>query len=240
MRLKIANPNDKNWGKEYKYYINATHTWSLPGVKCSVCKSTWSVIGVAYPCVTITDSILAEKLKKPQPISEFEFTELIKEIVPLFSGDFFLPPGTEFGPLEGKAWGIFGDFAWLNPWTILVQNETYGRLAEAGIKLPKVVSHNLRFRAKNFPELLEFQIEPLARLSQSSYSVAEPARCHACGRETRSATRIIIDQNSIPEHVDLFRIRDLPTFIVAKERLFEICEEENLKDILFSEIDGYE
>jgi hypothetical protein len=46
MLLFHTTPDDANWGKNYKYYVNATHKWGLPGVYVQYVIQLGSMIGV--------------------------------------------------------------------------------------------------------------------------------------------------------------------------------------------------
>jgi uncharacterized double-CXXCG motif protein len=221
MRLYTVKPDDLNWGKRYKYDINAAHKWGLPGVRCPVCGSTWSTTGVEYPVVNLSSLPTAERYRNRWPVSLEEFDDLRVPIASQLSPQALLPPGADFGPLVGRASGKFGDFAWTTPWTMLLRREIYVEIVSYGVKLPKdVVVPELKFKSESIPDLVELQIEPLANLIPASFS-DEGSVCTACGRDSRKVERFIMDGASVPTHVDLFRTRDHPTHIITIERFVE-------------------
>ncbi len=237
MRLFCVRPDDANWGKQFEYEINASHMWGLPGVRCSVCGRTWSTTGIAYPALDLSILPSVGRYCEPSPVTVEEFKELRASILRLLSVDFALPPGTEFGPLVGKARGKFGDFAWLNPWTMLVRHKALLRLMSKHARLPKVVASRLNFQSESPVELLEFQIESFASPSTKSFLAGESSSCLVCGYDARKVKRVIVNRASIPSRVDLFRLRDFPTTILATERFAKIVQELNMTDILMSEVD---
>jgi len=180
----------------------------------------------------------ASRYRNRLPVSPEELEELRRPIIPLLPPEAILPPGTDFGPLVGKAWGKFGDFAWLNPWTILMQRGTYEALVSAGVRMPMPgLVPELKFRSKSFPDLVEPQVEPLVNLVPASFLPPESPVCPACGLDSRELDRMIVDRASVPSHVDLFRARDHPTYILATERFVEAVQEANMTDILFKEVE---
>lgn len=238
MRLFHAKPDDVRWGRIYKYDINAAHKWGLPGVKCSACGSTWATTGIEYPAVDLSILPTAYRYRDRRPVSIEELNDLRLPIVPLLPPNAILNPGTDLGPLVGKAWGKFGDFAWLAPWTMLMRREVYEKLSSYGVQLPiEGMAPELKFRSKSFPDLVEPQIEPLANLVSDSFLPSESFSCLACGRDSRKLERFIVDGNSVPNHVDLFRTRDHPTYILATELFVNAVQKLSMTDILFTEVD---
>lgn len=241
MHLFHIERDKANWGKLFKYDIHAAHKWGLPGVNCSVCGSTWGMTGVEYPAVDLSFLPAADRYLNRWPVSPEELDDLRRPIIPLLPSKTILPPGTDFGPLVGKAWGKFGDFAWLTPWTMLMRCDIYEALVSAGVRLPVVgMDPELKFRSKSFPDLVEPQIEPLANLVPSSFILPDSPACTACGRHSRELERMIVDGASVPSQVDLFRPREHPTYILSTERFKEAVQDLNMTDILFIEVDVIE
>ena len=48
----FAEPDDKGWGKEHDYLINAAHARGLPGVICPL-EGAWATTGINYPTVDV-------------------------------------------------------------------------------------------------------------------------------------------------------------------------------------------
>lgn len=238
MRLFSVKPDDVSWGKLFKYEINAAHKWGLPGVSCSVCESTWAMTGVDYPAIDLSSLPIINRYLDRKPVSVEELNALRLPVRPLLNSDAMTPPGTDFWPLVGKAWGKFGDFAWLNPWTMLMKRSTFETLDYNGVRLPKLgLKPDLKFRSNLYPDLVEPQIELLADLLTASFSPSESTNCPACGRNPHKIERFIVDGFSVPSHVDLFRAREHPTNILATEHFVDVVQKFDMADIIFSEID---
>ncbi|MCP3139433.1 double-CXXCG motif protein [Pyxidicoccus sp. QH1ED-7-1] len=94
----------------YPASIDAAHKWSLPGVKCSGCGVTWGAAGHQYPGVDLSQLSERAKFVRPWPVPEAELARLRDLVRPLAPPNAKLPPGTRFGPLEGRASGKFGPF----------------------------------------------------------------------------------------------------------------------------------
>ena len=195
--------------------MRARHVWGLPGTQCDTCNATWSNTGLAYPSVDLSSLPSPDRYKVLWPVALAEFEQLRRPIAELMPAGSVLAPGTDFGPLTGTVEGKFGDFAWPNSWTLLVRQETYELLLRGGARMPKGVPTSLTFR-ESFPGiLLELEIEPLARISRPSLPDLDINRCQACGGNPfKVPDHIEVELSSIPEHVDLFRLREFATIIL--------------------------
>lgn len=208
------------------YDLEATHKWGLPGVRCPFCRSTWAMTGLSFPSVDLSALPLATALEQSGVVKLDKFQLLRDLIIPLMPIKNFLPPpGTEFGPLQGKAFGPFGDFAWVGSWFLLLQRKTLEMIITSGVRTLSPCRTELIHKRKGLPELLELEIEPAIRLD-SSCVPPELSPCKGCGRLGLKAPDVItVQKSSIPQKGDLFRVLELPTYIVAKERLAEIIVE---------------
>lgn len=233
MRLFHLQPEDK----QFEYEIDASHMWGLPGVQCSACGRTWSTTGIAYPALDLSKLPSVGRYCNPSPVAVEELLELRASILPLSPAEFVLPPGAEFGPLVGRARGRFGDFAWVNPWTMLIRREALLRLTSEHIRLPRFVAPHLNFGSEPPVDLLELQIEPHASLSVKSFVSGESSSCSVCAYDARKVQRVIVSRASIPSRAELFRLRDFPTLILATEYFVKIVRKWNMTGILMSEVD---
>jgi len=262
MRLFELKPDKTQWGKKHEYDLDATHRWSLPGVRCPT-HGPMSVAGLAYPAVDLSVLPSSESYREPRLVDVAEFEALRRPLLPLMPDGSVPLPGTQFGPLVGEAWGIFGDFAWLSPWTPLVRREALERLGAAGVRSLLGVPTELTFKARDVPgeyersftpsywagsepphtrtetaDLLELQIEPHAGFAGISLPADGAPACPICGHRAISRPdRIVIDQSSIPEQMDLFRGRELPTLILGTERFAEAVRALQLTDISVEEVE---
>lgn len=172
---------------------------------------------------------------RPEPFNEYcRLREFIRPLAPAGSA---LPPGTEFGPLEGTAQGSFGPFYFQNPWTLLVQRDALGRLVSEGVRGLKGCRTELRFRKKAAPELLELQIEPHGLLHPDCIPPEDRAPCATCGRQGFSLPEEpILDAASLPTDLDLFRLANFATVIVATERFKDVVQRLELGEVVFREL----
>lgn len=234
MRLFEVQPDD-DW--ESKYEIDASHKLGLPGVKCSVCGRTWSTTGIAYPSVGSSVLPSDKRYRDVWPVSLDEIEELRRPLIDSFSNGAVLPPGTEFGPLVGMAQGTFGDFVWLNPWTLLIKSEALSSLIHNGVRMPKAVRPILTFGGNGFVDILELQIEPRARLDLTPTQSDSESRCRACGYKLfRKPKELIIERSSIPQDFDLFRAQDFTTLIFATQKFVEAVEDLKLTAVVFHKV----
>ncbi|OJT18887.1 hypothetical protein BO221_38575 [Archangium sp. Cb G35] len=219
----------------YTGYINGTHKWGLPGILgCPGCKASWSASAKSYPSVDLTPVSSLADFEEPraEPIEEYErLRELVRPLLPPGA---LVEPGTELGPLMGKAQGRFGPLVTLNPWVLLMQSEALEKLQAEGIRGLKGCRTQLRFRQRNSPELLELEILPLGRLHQDCLPRERTPPCPRCGRRglTLPDDRLL-DAATVPHHLDLFRLEDFSTVIVCTERFVEACRRLNLDGVSF-------
>jgi uncharacterized double-CXXCG motif protein len=157
-------------------YIEATHKWGLPGVSCPGCRDTWGAVGSEYPAVDLSFLSNESDYRVNRPVSLNEFKALRAPLVRLVPESAPLGPGTQFGPLVGKAKGKFNDFASVNLWTLLIRSELKAKL-ETRMKMPPTVRPELTWLGDP-TDLLELQLE-----QHGNIKYADPFEfsCQACG-----------------------------------------------------------
>ena len=217
--------------------MRARRVWGLPGIQCDSCNATWSNTGLAYPSVDLSSLPSADRYKVLGAVPLEEFLRLLRPVRELMPSGSVLPPGTDFGPLTGTVKGKFGDFVWLNSWTLLVRQEAYELLLPVGVRMPKGVPASLRFRGAPPTVLVELEIEPLSRISRHSLRDLDIKRCQACGRNPfRVPDHIEVELSSIPQQVDLFRLREFTTIILGTEAFVDAVRALRMTGISFKEV----
>lgn len=214
------------------------HKWGLPGSQCPVC-GAGTKTGDAYPSVDLSH-LPAEEQKKYLPRFEPDFAEferLREQVRPLVPPGVHLWPGTDFGPLNGKAQGEFGPLVLHHPWTLVMQREPLEQLLAQGQRGLKGVRTELRFRKKNPPELLELELLPRGELHPDCLVESHPP-CPRCGsRGLKRSEEPILNAVTLPEGLDLFRMSDFMTMIIVTERFVEAVRRLGYEqDILFREL----
>jgi uncharacterized double-CXXCG motif protein len=221
----------------YTASLDAAHTWSLPGVKCSDCGATWGDAGHEYPGVDLSRLPERAKFVRPWPVLDTELARLRELVRPLAPPGAELPPGTRFGLLEGRASGKFRPFTSAGDITWLVRRDALERLQAEGVRGLQGFPTALRFRQKDAPELLELQIEPHGRLHQDCLPPDLPPPCATCGRlGLTRPDEPILDAASLPTDRDLFRVGDFTTMVISTERFMEAVRRLELDGITFREL----
>lgn len=217
--------------------FDAAHKWGLPGIQCPSCGIIWSGAGLQYPSVDASGQAESADLEEPHLERNFTRFEHVRDLVrPLLPGGVPLGPGTRFGPLIGKAWGKFGPFAWLNPWTLLVRRDVLERLQAEGLRGLIGCHTALRFRQKEPPELLELEILPYGIFHPDCLPVRPPP-CTRCGRDDVSLPeQPLLDGASLPVHLDLFRLANFPTVIIATARFADVVQRLGPSGVRFREV----
>ena len=235
MRLFEIDPDDSDGGPSYGYELDAAHEYGLPGLKCPACGATWAATGPAFPGVDLSGLPSPERYRDGWPVGPEELEELRRPLRPLLPAGCVPPPGTEFGPLVGRARGVYADFVWNDPWTLLLKREAMTKLLGAGLRLPSGVAPRLTFPRGEEAELLELQIEPAGELSEESFAEGSPP-CPACGREGRRRERVVFDSLSAPNDLDIFRVRNFPTMLLVTGGFVEAARRLGLTGAVFVEV----
>jgi uncharacterized double-CXXCG motif protein len=148
-----------------------------------------------------------------------------------------LPPGTSFGPLEGRASGKFGPFTSQGNITWVARRDALEHLQADGVRGLLGCRTELRFRQKDPPELLELQIEPHGRLHPDCLPPDASPPCATCGRlGLTRPDEPILDAASLPTDLDLFRMGDFSTMVIGTERFMKAVRRLERPGIVFREL----
>ncbi len=240
MRLFEIGPDDES---PYRYYVSATHKWSLPGCKCEHCGFVGSGFGIYYPHVDLPQSLDPSPYLSPWPVDPQRLRELVKAISLGMNPGLPVTAGTEFGPLRGKASGRFGDFAWPSASIPLLSEAALQRLLAIGVKGLVTVRPNIVLASGRPFRHLELAAEPWLRMTPCQVNATERERCPSCGQFlTRLAGDelgdcIHVDGRTFPKHAHLARINEYPGIVVASEDFMVAVTSLKLTDIVFKEIE---
>jgi uncharacterized double-CXXCG motif protein len=218
-------------------YMDGTRKWSLPGVQCPACGAGWSGLGEAYPSIDLSHHPERKAFEHSQSDSIEEFERLRELVRPLAPKGARLEPGTLFGPLIATATGRFGDFYLPMPWMLMVKREAFEKLQAEGMREFNAYPAQVRFRQKNAPELLDVQLLPHGRLHPSCYTPNWKPTCRRCDRNGNTLPEsLVLDGATLPADVDVFRLRDYATVLIASERFAAAVERLGLSDIVLKEL----
>jgi uncharacterized double-CXXCG motif protein len=216
----------------------ATHKWGLPGVHCPECDAIWSGGADAYPSADL--SALPDQAKYSARLEEdyAEFERLREQVRPLVPPGVPLWPGTKFGPLVGTARGEFGPFFMYASSLMLMRREALDRMQSEGVQGLKGCRTAVGFRKKNPPELLELELLPRGHVHPDCLPADRPPLCQKCGRMGwRRPDDLILSASSLPPDLDVFRLGDFLTAIIASERFVETARRQGFEqDIVFREL----
>ncbi|QAT83818.1 hypothetical protein EJ065_2236 [Corallococcus coralloides] len=223
-------------GARFTGFIDGTHRWGLPGGLCPVCGSSPGGLGEAYPSVDLSGWAHREELAEARqvPLEEYErLRDLVRLQVPFEAP---LLPGAEFGPLIGKASGKWSALDLYDPWTLVMRSEIVDVLRDAGIAL-RASKMDLRFRSKVEVELREVEIHCRGRLYDSCFPGGRERPCERCGRQGGSYPDApILDGSTLTGDLDLFRLTDYTTIIIATERFVDAVNRFGFEGVVFKEL----
>jgi uncharacterized double-CXXCG motif protein len=224
--------------RRYKGEYRAEHPWMLPGIRCPACHAVWGGVADAWPCVDLSGLKDAKTLGKAHLEEDYaEFERLQEQVRPLVPPGMPLWPGTQFGPLTGRARGHFGQLFMQYGYLLLIQREALEQLQARGLRGLTACPTALRFRQKSAPELWELQIEPHGMLHPECIPPDERTPCARCGRWGFTLPKErLLDRASLPEHLDLFRLIDASVVIVASERLVDAIHHLGLEEVAIREL----
>lgn len=222
----------------YSGTFNASHQWRLPGIHCPMCNATWSTGVDAYPSADL--SHLPDQVKYSARLEEdyAEFERLREQIRPLVPPGVPLWPGTKFGPLKGSARGEFGPLYMYFFYAMLMRGEALRRMQAEGVQGLKGCRTKVAFRKKDPPELLELELLPRGNMHPDCLPTDRPPPCTKCGRRGwRRPDDLILSAASLPTDLDVFRLEDFLTTIIASERFVETVRRLGYEqDIVFREL----
>ncbi|WNG41417.1 hypothetical protein F0U61_52785 [Archangium violaceum] len=225
----------------YTGNLNASHKWMLPGIQpCSGCGLGGKDSGAHYPCVELSQLSEEDQLKlsDPWPVPREEFVRLRELVRPLVPPGAELESGTEFGPLKGTATGHFGQLFMQNPWSLYIRREALTKLQSAGVRGLQGCPLEVRFRQKNHPELLELQLEMRGRFHPDCLPQEREPPCPTCGEDKGYSLPQppILAAASLAGDLDVFRLADWSTLVIASERMAEAVERLELDGVTFQEL----
>ncbi|GMT99955.1 hypothetical protein KH5H1_40750 [Corallococcus caeni] len=223
-------------GPRFTSFIDGAHRWGLPGGLCPVCQASPGGLGEAYPSVDLSGWSLRRELEEARQVSLEEYErlrDLLRAQVPFEAP---LRPGSEFGPLSGKASGKWSALDLSSPWTLVMRSEAVDQLRGAGIAL-RASKMDLRFRGKTEVDLREIEIHCRGRLHDSCFPGGRERPCERCGRQGGSYPDApILDGRTLTGDLDLFRLTDYTTIIIATERFVDAVNRLGFEGVVFKEL----
>src|SRR5262249_12664996 len=173
------------------------------------------------------------------PIPIEDYRDLLAKIEPITGPKRPLRPGANFGPLQGTARGLLGDFAWVNPWTMLVRRSTYQELVSSGFSLNGgeasfVFSPSCEFEDESTEPLVELE----ARCKVALANLPSRDTCPVCGRlPITKPKRMVLEAASYDSALPLQRIVEMPTYFVVSDDLGEFIRARGFTNITLTKIE---
>jgi hypothetical protein len=168
----------------------------------------------------------------PSPLPLEQFYALAASVQPVLGDNRPVEPGTELGPLRGKAKGNFGDFAWVNPWTPLLRESVWLALRDSGIHLVGTQAE-LDFGKRVHEPLVELEVLPTASLPKSLL----PEKCSICGRLGGGLPdTLYVDGLAFDASIPLQRLAEHPAVLVANEEFARFINHRKLRDVIVTPI----
>ena len=220
--------------------IDGEPRWCIPSIECALCGG-YGGLGEAYPTVSLSNFKERAALEEPRslqavPLEEYQrLCELLRPRVPQGAP---LEPGTWLGPVIGSTSGHFGDFVFQAPWVLWASQVALEKLQAAGLRGLMGASGELRHRGKNPPELLNLEIQVRGSLHPACFTESWQAPCKRCGshRNGYPVGAAVLNAMTLPDDVDIFRLREFKTVIIANERFVDTVRRLRLGNIAFREL----
>lgn len=150
-----------------------------------------------------------------------------------------LEPGARFGPLMGTGSGHFGQLFMPVPWSLYVRREALEKLREASVQGLHGCPIDVRFRVKRPPHLLELQLEMYGEFHPDCLPPDRKAPCPTCGNDfLKLPDQPILAAQSLPAALDVFRLVQWSTLIIASERLVDAARRLDLDGVSFEELEA--
>lgn len=207
----------------YTGEYRAERKWGLPGVHCPTCDVSWAGISEAYPSVDLSGLPEAKQLEKAWLEKDYaKFSRLREMVRPLVPPGARLTPGTEFGPLVGSARGNFPQLYMLYAWRVIIRRDALEQLQAEGLRGLKGCRTGIRFRQRTAPELMELEMEQQGLLHPDCLPPGKTGPCETCGgNDFDFPKQPLLDKASLPEHLDVFRLRNHHGVILLSERFVD-------------------
>lgn len=239
--MKIYEIDAPSWEKYSRvpYNLNAANKWGLPGIKCDKCCSTWSVTGLEYPDIQLEIFKKEKEFSKPCVVSNARYNELLEMVKKELGKDLLIMPGTDFGPSKGILRGKPFDFLLSVRWTIVVRESVLRVFELDGIRGIIPVKPELKKTGKmQAEEYYELAVYPYAQMPEKIRKEIIKKRCDLCGREEFTVPeRLIISEKTTPGDLDIFRGRDVTTYIFVTERFKEVVEKHGFTGAEFKPVE---
>ncbi|RKH07149.1 hypothetical protein D7V97_21660 [Corallococcus sp. CA053C] len=222
------------WTGEFR----ARRQWGLPGVACPTCHVEWSGV-LSHPAVDLSRLAERQAFETPRLEPYAEYARLAEQVRPLLPPGAMLQPGCTFGPLRGTAQGRFGPVTVFPSWEIFLREDTLTSFRAGLLRGLVPVQAELSFPTKDPQQLHELQLIPIGRLHEACLPVGTPPPCATCGRQGfRMPSQRWLDADSLPADLDIFRLENAVTLIIATERFVEAIRALGPSDVGIVEIDA--
>jgi uncharacterized double-CXXCG motif protein len=219
---------------KYTGYLSAVPKWGLPGIDaCPSCGSSGARVEADYPCVDLSPlpSRDLAVLGKPRQLPFPEYERLREAVKPYVPSGAVLRPGTSFGPLIGKGSGWFAEMH-VAFWAMCIRPEALQQLSEAGIRGVQSCPVRIQFTRRSI-ELVSLQLEVHGQF----LSPGRKPPCPHCGNTFLEwPPPQVLDRATLPTHVDIFRLLDAPSHIIANDRFVEAVRSRHMEGVDIREI----
>ncbi|NNB86710.1 SitI6 family double-CXXCG motif immunity protein [Corallococcus exiguus] len=224
-------------GPRFTGFLDGVHQWGLPGGLCPVCEASPGGLGEAYPSVDLSGWRHRRELAEARQVPLEEYERLRELLRPHTPPGALLLPDAEFGILRAKASGRWGALHLPYAWLLVMQREALVRVRGAGFDL-LASDMDLHFRGKTpRVELVEIELHPRGRLHDGCFPGGRERPCERCGRQgDRLPGAPVLDGRTLPTDMDLFRLSDYTTVIIANERFVDAMTRLEMEGVVFKEL----
>lgn len=209
-----------------------TFEWRMgvPGIQCDRC-GTWATMGPMLPSVTMEGSQWREVFRSTSetgPLSIDRWRRMAAMLQPSLPPGQAVTPGLMLGPIHGRVRHEF-EIGWIALW---------GIVANAAVTEDvRTVAPELVAVAAQFANASKRYYEWELRTAGSLANVAKESTCPVCGRVKlgkipKDGLRI-----KLTEPNPIFRLTELPTYMVVNDSVREILEKYARRQLEFTEIE---
>ncbi|MCP3164996.1 SitI6 family double-CXXCG motif immunity protein [Myxococcus qinghaiensis] len=218
--LRSSLSQGTRWSGSYE----ASYRWGLPGAQCPTCRAELGGVALNYPNVSLSELQNEREYREARPVPWEEYLRLREGVLPLLPVGARLEPGSCFGPLRGRARGVFPPVVMQDPWTLLVARPVLQAMEQA--RLSGAVPVRVDLKGLKDPEgLYELQLLPQGKLASDCASRRGPS-CATCGSvEDLWPDEWWLDTDALPT-IDLCRLPSNPAIILASERAVAVLTTE--------------
>lgn len=218
-------------------YGDLKRRWALPGAVCASCGTSVSTWSDAMPDADLTGFVRAHELERARQVAWSEYADLAESLRDWLGWKGELPPGMEFGRLEGRLRGKSAlDFVfpqWKHGVLLASINARKLMVERWRGEEWKFVPVHLTAGTKKEFAYDEVVLKEFGALHPEAYSRLPSGNvCNVCAvGDGGEMSRLVVTRESLDGAPVLFNLRPRPSVILGSSQFLEVISEAGLSGL---------